>query len=86
MTTTFDDDYIQLELTVGTRRLPCVAVGLTWPPPEKLWIDKLGLRIANQDDPPSEVLVRKSMSIITDEQRAEMDNVARGALYEYASA
>lgn len=81
--TTFNDDYIQLELATGTRRLACTTVGLTWPPPEKLWLDEHGLRIANADDNEAEVLVRTSMSIITDEERAGMDRIMRGALYQY---
>lgn len=84
--TTFSDDFIQLELEVGTRRIPLDVVGLTWPPPERLWLDGGGLRIANNDDDPDGILVRKSMSIITDEQRAEMTNVMRGALYVYEAA
>ena len=84
--TTFNDDYIQLELPDGRRRLFCSHVGLTWPPPEKLWVDDFGVRIANDDDDPAGVLERKSFSMITDEQRSRMTHVARGALYEYATA
>lgn len=83
---TFDDDFIQLELASGTHRMFCSRVGLTWPPPERLTFDEGGMRIANHDDPDERVLVRETMSIISDEQRAEMTNVCRGAVYRYAPA
>lgn len=86
---TYDDDYIQLETAEGTRRWFCRKVGLTWPPPEHLWFDEVGLRIANSDDVEGEnqqcLLVRESMSIVSDEQRAELDDVRRGALYRPAA-
>lgn len=82
--TTFHDDSIRVVLETGARIIPCEAVGLTWPPPERLVIENGAMRIANHDDDGSPfVLVRSSMSIITDEQRLENENVARCAIYEY---
>lgn len=83
--TTFSDDFVQLELDDGPHRFYCERIGLTWPPPERLWVDELGIRIANHDDPEERVLVRQSMSIITDEARSRMDRVARGSVYARAS-
>jgi hypothetical protein len=66
---TFDDDHIVLESAAGFQRTTLKAQGLTWPPPE---------RIANA----AGVWVRQSYSTITDEERAAMSHVARGALYQ----
>jgi hypothetical protein len=47
-------------------------------------MDGKKLREAADDDPASDVLIRRNFSAITDEQRASMTNVARGAEYFYA--
>lgn len=65
---TFDDDFIALQTESGVRRLLCKVNGIEWPPPEK--IDFLGF-----------VYERLRMSQITDEQRAGMTHVMRGAEY-----
>ena len=69
---TFDDDFIQLETFAGRIRVMCKATGIDWPPPETVEVE--GFRWN-----------RESYSQITDEQRAEMTFVARGALYAPAA-
>ena len=82
---TYDDDFIRLHLTfIGTPTLTCKELGLEWPPPERIVMDGKKLREAADDDPASDVLIRRNFSAITDEQRASMTNVARGAEYFYA--
>lgn len=66
---TFDDDFIQIEFQGGVRRARCVENGIEWPPPEVLEFQGLTLK-------------RKSISRLTDEDRAGMTHVCRGALYE----
>lgn len=83
---TFDDDCVRLNLTIETHTIPLVKLGLEWPPPERLWIDADGARPASDDDDPSGVLHRQSVSKITDEQRADMTHVFRGAEYRYRDA
>ncbi len=66
---TFDDDFIQVDVEgVGVVRVPCVPAGIDWPPPPNIVFNGLMYK-----------LVRHSQ--ITDEQRAEMTHVARGAEY-----
>ena len=65
---TFDDDFIQLEFAGGARRIACKSMGVTWPPPARL--DVAGFPF-----------VRETYSLITAEQRKEMDFLARGARY-----
>lgn len=66
---TFNDDMVQLEFDGGTRRVTCKALGLDWPPPE--FINVSGFE-----------MMRTGMSCITDEERATMTHVIRGAVYE----
>lgn len=81
---TFDDDIIRLNLSVGTPTIPLMTVGLEWPPPEHVYLSADStIREAEPDDERQYVLRRVSMSQITDEQRAEMTHVVRGAEYEY---
>lgn len=65
---TFDDDFVQLEGPHATIHMACKQLGLDWPPPHM--IKALG-GVYNRD----------SYSKITDEQRAGMTHVARGAVY-----
>jgi hypothetical protein len=65
---TFDDDLVQLEFDGGIKRIPCARLGLEWPPPEH--IEFMGIP-----------MTRDSMSSISDEDRADMDHVCRGARY-----
>lgn len=83
---TFDDDFARLNLSVGTYNVPLTALGLEWPPPERLWLDGKGARPATTEDDPNEVMVRMSLSQLTDEQRERMTHVCRGAEYRYAEA
>jgi hypothetical protein len=81
---TFDDDMIRLNLSVGSPTIPLVRLGLSWPPPERLYLGDGGaIREATPDDDERYVLRRVSMSQFTDEQRASMTHVFRGAEYEY---
>lgn len=66
---TFDDDFIQVVVEgVGVVRFPCAPAGIDWPPPDLIMFNDVMYR-----------QVRRSA--ITDEQRAEMTHVARGAEY-----
>jgi hypothetical protein len=67
---TFDDDFIRLPMMVGDVNIPAVRLGVEWPPPDELIINGLIYR-------------QIRCSEITDEQRAGMTHVARGAEYEY---
>jgi hypothetical protein len=68
---TYDDDFVRLPtLVAGDTNIPLVRLGLEWPPPEEVNFYGLLYR-------------RVSYSEITDEQRAEMTHVARGAQYEF---
>jgi hypothetical protein len=81
---TYDDDFVRLHLGIGTPTLTCKAVGLEWPPPERIVLDGAVCREATDDDPDDIVLIRDRLSAIADEQRDSMTNVARGAEYFYA--
>lgn len=80
--TTYDDDMVRLHLLVGSPTIPLKELGLEWPPPERLAMDpETGVREARDSD--DDPLVRVNCSQITDEQRADMTNVFRGAEYRY---
>ena len=81
--TTFDDDMVRLNLTVGSKTMTCKALGLKWPPPMRIYLDKDRFREATDEDRSTFVLYRVSISQITDEKRAEMSHVIRGAEYDY---
>ena len=70
---TFDDDFVVLNFDGGTKRIRCRDLGIDWPPPEKLTVAGF-------------TLTRSRFSSITDEQRADMTHVCRGAEYECESA
>lgn len=65
---TFDDDFIQLNTEQGVKRLLCKPAGVEWPPPET--INYAGF-----------LYERVRYSQITDEQRAELTMLMRGAEY-----
>lgn len=66
---TFDDDFIQLLVEgVGVVRFPCAPAGIDWPPPPNIVFNDRMYKLVRH-------------SAITDEQRAEMTHVARGAEY-----
>ena len=65
---TFDDDMLQLEFDGGTRNITCKKAGVEWPPPDQLYIYGFNMRL-------------KQLSSLTDEQRAGMTNILRGARY-----
>jgi hypothetical protein len=68
---TYDDDFVRLPtLVAGDVDIQLVRLDLEWPPPERLVFSGL-------------VYARESYSEITDEQRAEMTHVVRGAQYVY---
>lgn len=66
---TFDDDFAEVPFLTGVRRVTLRSLGIEWPPPERLEIMGFGFQ-------------RVSMSEISDEARASMSHVARGAAYE----
>jgi hypothetical protein len=66
---TFDDDFVQIDFGDGViRRARCLSNKIEWPPPQIL--DFGGFKFD-----------RVSVSEITDEQRAGMSHVCRGAAY-----
>jgi hypothetical protein len=70
---TFDDDTIFIQFPGGQRReAKCLRNGIDWPPPEHFVFNGF-------------LLKRISMSALTDEDRAGMTHVLRGALYEIES-
>lgn len=75
--------FVRLHLMAGSVTVPAALLDLEWPPPERLWIDRDGIWEATDDDPVSDVLYRRSISVITDEQRERMTHVARVAEYRY---
>ena len=84
---TYDDDFARLHLAVGTVDLPLFKMGLSWPPPERLYLERDGrFREAREDDELPYVMSRVSCSGLTNEQRDGMSHVARGAEYRYAEA
>lgn len=71
---TFDDDFVK----IGMVRTPLKNLGLEWPPPPFMRID-------NHGELPNLFIKRVNYSQITDEQRARMTHVARGAEYRPCS-
>lgn len=81
---TFDDDFMRLHLSIGARDALLRQMEIAWPPPPRIFLDEgATLRVARDGDDPAFVMVRTSMSEITDEQRAGMTHVCRGAEYRY---
>lgn len=72
--TTLDDDFIRLELSVGTQNILCKNMGVEWPPP-------LTIEIGPEGN--TETMYLISNSELSDEASAASPNVARGALYRY---
>lgn len=68
---TFDDDMLRFVLDGGTRAVSCKAAGLDWPPPDTLvvWDFKFTLHRRSE---------------LSDEDRAGMPYVIRGAEYRLA--
>ncbi len=75
---TFDDDYIQLQLATGPMRVSCKHLGIDWPPPEFIEIS------GGPYSTPK--FKRLRYSAITDEQRAGLTHVCRGAEYAHDGA
>lgn len=73
---TFDDDYIRLLLATGPLDVTCKALGIDWPPPEFI-------EVKGPLSTPTFRRVRYSQ--ISDEDRAEMTHVCRGAEYRHAT-
>lgn len=68
---TFEDDFVQ----IGGVSVTLESLGLEWPPPAFMRID-------NHGELPDLYVKLVHLSEITDEQRAEMTHVCRGALYK----
>lgn len=72
---TFDDDHIQLQLSVGRVQATCRELGLSWPPPERIAV-LVG-------EPLSAFAFRRiRYSQLTDDERQKLTHVCRGAEYE----
>lgn len=69
---TFNDDFMQMEFNGQIMRALCVDLGIVWPPPEFLPVVFDGQK---------RFITRVSYSSITDEERADMTHVCRGAEY-----
>ena len=67
---TFDDDFVRIGMVNATLK----SLGLEWPPPPFIEINNHG-ELSNL------LVKRVRMSEITDEQRAKMTRVSRGAEY-----
>ncbi len=65
---TFDDDFIQLQTESGPRRFACKENGIEWPPPPIVSFLGFNWYLVGHSE-------------ITDEQRAGMTRVCRGAAY-----
>lgn len=65
---TFDDDFAQFEFDGGTKRVRMKDIKVEWPGPELVEIHGFRMR-------------RVQHSQISDEARAKMTHIARGALY-----
>jgi len=73
---TFEDDFLIFVLpSGGKKRLRCSELGIQWPPPGTI-------RIRGFEPPFTDIDFKLlTMSTITDEQRASMTHVCRGAQY-----
>lgn len=69
---TFDDDFVRIHLIDCRLDVSCISLGFEWPPPEKFTILFSGRE---------RTVMRQSMSFITDEQRASLKSICRGAEY-----
>jgi hypothetical protein len=69
---TYDDDFIQVQFEGGIKRYKCTDFGIEWPPPDIIQVYGFEFKL-------------ERCSQITDEQRAEMTHVCRGAEYISAS-
>lgn len=81
---TLENDSLVLNFVTGRRVIPLKAVGLEWPPPERVMLGDGGIREATSEDDEHYTMVRVRMSQL-DEQAADHPNVMRGAEYEYAA-
>lgn len=76
---TFEDDFLLFQMPSGPHKVLCHQLGIQWPPPTTL-------RLRGFEPPFSDLDFRMlRMSTITDQQRANMTHVCRGAEYVYAS-
>lgn len=77
---TFEDDFLLFQLPAGPRRLLCVDMGIAWPPP-------LTIRLRGFEPPYRDIDFRLlTMSTMTDQERANLSTICRGAQYVLASA
>lgn len=66
---TFDDDFVRFQMDLGRLDVSIKSLNLDWPPPTQIIYHGV-------------VFERVSMSQLTDEQRAEMNQLCRGAEYQ----
>ena len=79
---TLKNDFLRLHLEAGVYDVPCLENDISWPPPEKLIIDRNGIREATEQDAQEAIMTRTNMSAMTDEQ-ADCKHLTRGAEYVY---
>lgn len=72
---TFDDDFVRIGMVNATLK----SLGLEWPPPPFIEVN-------NHGELPNLLLKRTRLSELTDDERAGMTHVARGAEYRPCSA
>lgn len=82
--TTLGTDFARLHLRIATANFPLMALGLEWPPPERIYLDGAGgvIREAREDDDEAFVMVRTRYSQLPDDV-ADHPHIARGAEYHY---
>jgi len=81
-----DADHILLNMVnYGPCRVFLEDLEFDWPPPERLYMDKV-LREAADGDDARFIFKRISMSQLTDEQMVKCPGIARGAEYIYEVA
>lgn len=70
---TFDDDMVELTTAFGPIRASCLALGVSWPPPEQIAV--AGGTISTP------VYRRQSYSPVSDERRRKNPRLTRIAIY-----
>ena len=80
---TLKNDFIRLHLASGVVNIKCLALGIEWPPPERLYISKDEALLSPEKGGHNNqnILFRKTSSAYDEE--ADNPYIARGAEYFY---